>query len=388
LRVLYFIDSLVPGGAEQSLVAIAPEYVARGISLDVAVLHDRLELRAKLEQAGAEVFSLSGRWGRCGRTARARELVTAQHPDLVHTTLFEADQAGRIAAQLSRTPVVSSLVNVAYGPDQLTDANVSWWKVKAARLLDATTARVVTRFHAISEHVAVEMGRRLRLPQDRIEVVPRGRDPKALGARTDDRRARIRAELGVHDDAPLLLGVGRQEWQKGFDILLDAFRSVVAHVPRARLVIAGREGNQTSRLRDALHQFGFADAVRFLGVRADVPDLLCGADVFALPSRWEGLGSVLLEAMALEAPIVATDLPAVQEVLQDGHTASLVPSGDPTSMASALIRTLTDRSAAANTAAAARRSFLNRFTIDRVADQMVSFYDNALSRTRPEIHAA
>ena len=118
VHVLYVIDSLTPGGTERSLVALAPHLAARNVLLDVAYLQPRAGLPEELRQAGAELWSLDGRGGRVGWLWRVRRLATERRPDLLHTTLFEADIAGRTAGWSRRLPVVSSLVNLAYGPEQ------------------------------------------------------------------------------------------------------------------------------------------------------------------------------------------------------------------------------------------------------------------------------
>jgi glycosyltransferase involved in cell wall biosynthesis len=385
VRILYLIDSLAAGGAERSLAALAPAYAERDLRLTVGYLHERPGVRAELEAAGAEVRPLAGRWGMAGAVRRARGLLAATRPDLVHTTLFEADLVGRAAA--GRVPVVTSLVNDAYGATQADAPGMAGWKLGAARLLDAASARRVARFHAISGHVAELMAARLRLPRERIEVVPRGRDPVALGTRSAARRAAARAALGVEPGAPLLLAAARHEHQKGLDVLLAAFPAVAEAAPGARLAVAGRDGNQTPRLRAAAERSGLGGAVRFLGARGDVAELLCAADVFVVPSRWEGFGSVLLEAMALEAPIVASDLPAVREVV--GDDALLVPPDRPDALAAAVTAALADPDGAVRRAARARERFLATFTIDRVADGMAGFYRRALAgRARPAPAAA
>ena len=139
--------------------------------------------------------------------------------------------------------------------------------------------------------------------------------------------------------------------------------------------------------------WGWTGAVTFLGPRDDVPDLLCAADAVVIPSRWEGLSNVLIEAMALEAPVVASDLPTLEDAASDGETAILVPPADPARLAPAIVATLADPEAARRRAGHARERFLRRFTVDHVADQMLAFYDRALvgrsarryrrSRTRP-----
>lgn len=378
MHVLYLIDSLVPAGAERSLLAMAPEYARLGVRLDVAYLHERPGLQAALAATGARVELVPGQ-GRLDRLRHIRRLLKSRGPDLLHTTLFESDVLGRSAALRTGVPSVTSLVSDSYGPGHVGDPRLRPWKVRGAQLLDAATARQASRFHAITEHVAAVCSARLRIPRPRIDVIPRGRDPHALGARTEERRQMARARLGVDPGQPLLVAVARQEHQKGLDRLVDALLPVGAAHPDVRLVVAGREGNQSSQLRAQVARLGLESAVSFLGVRDDVPDLLCAADVFVLPSRWEGLGGVVLEAMALEAPIVASDLPAVREIVEDGVTASLVDATDTGALAGAVVAVLDDAAGAAARAAAARVRFLERYTVDQVAAAMVRFYQRALA---------
>lgn len=380
MRVLCLIDSLAPGGAERSLAAMAPAYARRGVDLEVGFLIDRPGVHADLEAAGARLFSLDGTGGRTGWAWRAERLIAARRPDLVHTTLFEADVAGRIGAGLARVPVVSSLVNVAYGADHAATPGVRRWKVQGARLVDAATARRVVRFHANTRYVADVMAPTLHIPRDRLEVIPRGRDPVRLGRRDPERRARVRAGLGVARDTALLVAVARHEHQKGLDALVEALPGVLGQVPKARLMVAGRDGNQTPLLHASVRRLGLEPAVTFLGPRDDVADLLCAADTVVIPSRWEGLSNVLIEAMALEAPVVASDLSTLEDAVTDGDTATLVPPADPARLGVAIVATLADPAAAQLRAERARERFLQRYTIDRVADQMLAFYDRALTR--------
>jgi glycosyltransferase involved in cell wall biosynthesis len=377
---LYVIDSLAPGGAERSLVALAPALDERGVHLEVAHLRPEAPLAAALRERGVRVHAVGGQ-GRVAWTRAAASLIRARGPAIVHTTLFEADQAGRVAARLARVPVVSSLVNVPYGPEQRADRSLSSRRLMAAQTLDTLTSRLVTRFHAITDTVAVAMSDRLHIPPGRIDVIPRARDDAALGRRSAHRAAEARRRLGLAPDQPLVLAAARHEWQKGLDVLIRAWSSTHEGTG-ARLVIAGRRGNRTAELEALVADAGLDPEATLLGARDDVPDLLAAADVFVVPSRWEGFGSVLVEAMALEAPIVAADIPAIREVVRDGHEALLVPAGDPTALGRAIVGTLTDRTGAARRADAARRRFLERFEIGPVADQTVAFYERALADRR------
>jgi glycosyltransferase involved in cell wall biosynthesis len=376
VHILYLIDSLIAGGAERSLATLTPHYLTMGIDLDVAILYERDNVwRGPIEEAGANVISLAGSGGRIGAVGRTVQLLRRRKPDLLHTTLFDADFTGRIASIASRVPVVCSLVNEAYGNAQLRDERLSRSKVRVAQFADAVTARRVVRFHAVSTSVAEAMASRLRVPRERIEVIPRGRDPEELGTRTTKRRQAMRKALNVADETLLILAIGRHEYQKGFDVLLHAFAT--ASIDRdAVLMLAGRDGTMTKELRQIANELRIGDAVSFLGFRHDVANLLCAADVFVSASRWEGSPGSVLEAMALETPIVATDIVAVREVLDDLGT--LVPVDDVAALATAISTADVDRDAPAR-ARRARARFVERYTAAEIAHEMAGFYRRALA---------
>ena len=217
------------------------------------------------------------------------------------------------------------------------------------------------------------MSRRLLVPRGKIEVIPRGRDATALGRRSEARAAATRRRLGVSADAPLIVAVGRQEPQKGLDVLLEALPVVRARFPDVQVLIAGRAGRSTAALAELTTALGLADTVTFLGMRDDVADLLSAADVFAFPSRWEGAGGTLLEAMALECPIVTSRLPTLLETV-DESTAVLVSPGSAEELARGVVDSLVDRGGAAGRVAAARARFEERFTIEVCGRRMAELY--------------
>jgi glycosyltransferase involved in cell wall biosynthesis len=375
--ILYLIDSLAPGGAERSLVEMAPYLIAGGIDLSVAVLHDRAGLAGQLEEHNVPV-AVVGRRGRVSWLIGVASLLRQRRPDLVHTTLFDSDIVGRTAAALRRIPVVSTLANTTYGPEHFAEGGVSKLKLGGAQIADAVSARLVCRFHAVSQSVADTCAARLRLPRARIEVIPRGRDVARMGRASADRRHEVRGRLGIPLNAVLVLAVARQERQKGLDVLVKAFPIVTRRFPDAMLVVAGREGRATADLQRIRTEIAVEPYVHFLGERADVADLLCAADAFVLPSRREGLPGSVLEAMAMGAPVVASDLPTVREAVPDDRFAVLVRPEDPLALGNALASVLADRPGAIRRALAARTRFEEQFDIAAVGRAMVSFYRRAL----------
>jgi glycosyltransferase involved in cell wall biosynthesis len=179
----------------------------------------------------------------------------------------------------------------------------------------------------------------------------------------------------------LVVAIGRQEWQKGHDVLLTAVPELLRAAPSVVVAIAGRAGGQTERLRATIAREELSDHVRLLGFRDDVPELLSAADVFAFPSRWEGLPGTVLEAMALEAPIVATDLPMTREVVSRDE-AVLVPPEDAPALAVAILDCLRDPASAQQRARVARERVAREFTIERSALGMIRCFERALGSTR------
>ena len=377
-RILYLIDSLAAGGAERSLVDMAPRLVALGADLEVAVLVDRPGLAPELTARGVPIHVIGGSW-RGEQYVRLLRFLRAHRPQLLHTTLYESDVLGRLAAVPLRIPVVATLANTPYGPDHAREAGIGQVQLRAAQLVDMITARAVRRFHAVSQATARAYVERLHLDAGKVQVIPRGRDQARLGRRTPERRQSAREGLGIRPGVPLILAVGRQEPQKGFDVLLEAMPTVLDALPEAVLLIAGREGRETDRLRTVLEKTGCEGSIRFLGERGDVPDLVSAADVFVLSSFREGLPGVVLEAMALEAPIVASDLPTVREAVPSEEYAYLVPAGDSFALGEAIIGAVADPDRSARLAATSRRRFEAEFDIDAVCAAILDFYRAALS---------
>lgn len=378
LSILYLIDSLAVGGAERSLVEIAPLLVASGVRFEVAVLHDRRGLAPELESAGVPLVVVGGNSRRSWLLHLIR-LLKLHRPDLIHTTLFESDVVGRTAAAMMRIPSVTTWAGTPYGPEHRSEPSVTTIRLRGAQLADGASARLARRFHAVSNSTADACIRRLRIPADRVDVIPRGRDRARLGTRSEDRTLRTRRLLGVAPVQPIVLAVSRQEPQKSLETLIDAMPTVLADVPDVILLIAGPEGRSTPELRQAVERSRVGASVRFLGSRDDVADLLCAADVFVLPSIREGLPGAVLEAMAMEVPVVASDLPEIREAVPSDEFAWLVAPGDIPGFAGAIADAISDPSTSRVKAANASHRFKECFDIKVVCEAMIGFYRKALA---------
>ena len=374
------IDGLsAGGGAERSLLELAPRLREADVDLAVAYFEERPESAAPaLVSLGVPVRRIES-GSRPGRLRAVRRLIRSGGFDVVHTTLFEADVIGRLAAVATRARVISSYVNTSYDLGRDRNPEAAAWKLRMVQVVDGITARhLLALVHANSQSVKESIVRHLGLDPDKVVVVMRSRAPSRVPGRDSERRRLIRAELGIDAATPVLLTVGRNEHQKDQVSAVRALAAVRAAHPGAVLLIAGKEGATTADLRSAIEDLGLVDAVQLLGHRDDVPDLHQAADVFVFPTLFEGMPGAVIEAMAMGTPIVASDIGPVRELV-DETMARLVPPADPPALAAAIVETLDRPETAEARASRARRRYLDAFTGEAAVAGMVALYRQALA---------
>ncbi len=247
----------------------------------------------------------------------------------------------------------------------------------AYRLTDRWSLRTV----AISQ-AAVERFVRLKaIPEHKCSVRALGIDTEVF-APDARRRAATRNRMGPAatgtDSTFVWLCAGRIAPAKDYPNLLRAFAKVEEQRSDTRLWIAGG-GSDAAReeLESLANDLGIREKVFFLGLQRDMPALLDAADGFVLASAWEGLPQVIVEAMAMEKPVVATDVGGVRELLSDRRT--LVPAKDPDALAAAMVATMQrSRDEAAREGEAARERMLREFSVDATADWWEEIYDQGI----------
>jgi glycosyltransferase involved in cell wall biosynthesis len=383
VRLLFVIPGISGGGSERSLRELAPSLIGAGIDVAIAYMVGRpTDEEAELQRAGVRLHRI--RETRLdGRARGIRRLIGSDRPDIVHTTLFEADIAGRLAAW--RPPgcspvVLSSIVNTSYDSARLTDPNVRPWKLHAVRLIDGWTSRHLTdHFHAVSGAVKDSAVQMLGIDPNRVTVIERGRDSDRLGAPSPERRVRSRTALGLRPEARVVVTIGRQDFQKAQVDLVSAFDLIAENRPDAELILVGPEGTQSKQVEARIERSAHRDRIRTLGHRDDVPDILAAADVFALPSLYEGFPGAVIEAMALGLPVVASQLPTLGEVVDDGRSGLLVPPRDLKRLAESVGRVLDDPKTGTRLGDRGRELFLTRLTAEQSHRRMLDLYQHLVA---------
>ena len=277
-----------------------------------------------------------------------------------HQTWSLSCRYGIVAAALARVPVRVASAQLFLEMPRLVGIDAQ----------HALLTRCLHRHVAVSRFVAQRLHDRFSVPMDRIAVIPNAVEPPPpVSADT-----RLRVEIAGDERTPLALTVARLDAQKGIAHLIDA----AAMVPDAVFALAG-DGPDRAALEARAAELGVGARVRFLGHRRDVPALLAIADLFVLPSLFEGFPLSVLEAMAAGVPVVATAIGGTDELVSS-DTGTLVAPADPRALADGIRAVLADREGAARRAAMARQHVLATHSASTMVASMSALYESLLSR--------
>jgi glycosyltransferase involved in cell wall biosynthesis len=304
LRIVIVITSLGIGGAERLVTSLADRFVAKGHEVVLVSLTGRPEMLPKDPRVCVEVLDMTRTVrGVATGMGRLRKLLMKVRPDVVNSHLVHANILLRLLRPFVR---MQNLISSAHNTNE-----EGRWRMIAYRLTD--------RMADISTNVSMEAVQTFleqkALRPGRMVAMYNGIDT-GLFRFSAECREKIRAELQVKCDTPLLVSVGRLSEPKDYPNLLKAFCAVVEEHAAAHLAIVG-EGPLHDALVAMADELGISGRVNFLGVRNDIPALLSSCDLFVLPSAWEGFGLAVAEAMACERIVVATNCGGVREVVGD-----------------------------------------------------------------------
>lgn len=356
-RIALMLESDGPGGAEQAVLHLGEALRRRGHQvIHVGPAHSIGWLGAEFRARGFESHGVSPRKPVDWKFVTAlRRLFRAERVDLVHSHEFTMAVYGSIAARLEGVRHIITL----HGGTRLTAARRRRLAVRLALRLSAATV-------AVSEAWRRNLAGTLGVSASRLITIHNG-----VPIRPGNRDA-TRAALGIAPGEVLLLAVGNLEPWKGHRYLLQAAEMLP---DCCRIIIAGgRGGAEAPDLSQMAESAGLRGRVQILLERNDVPDLLAAADLFVMPSLFEGLPLALLEAMFAGCAIVASSVGGIPEAIQDGRDGALVPPADPEALRAALGALVYDEPLRARFGTAARARADAEFTIDAMTTGYEALY--------------
>jgi sugar transferase (PEP-CTERM/EpsH1 system associated) len=375
--VVHIICLFAVGGLETGLRKLINHMPADRYRHAIVCLTDSTNVRNEIHRPHVPIIALARNEGHgWGAYVRLWQVLRRLRPDIVHTRNLAALEC-LVPAALAGVPC---RIHGEHGHD-IDELNGSSRKY---RLLRRVLRPLVHQYTAVSADLAGWLVRSVGLHPGRVTAIYNGVDSRIFHPRTGSRPPL--GPDGFAAPGSWVVGtVGRMEPVKDQPTLVRAFLHLLSTEPswrdRLRLVLIG-EGSLRDECRGLLRAAG-AEALAWLpGERADVPPVLRAMDLFVLPSLGEGMSNAILEAMATGLPVVATKVGGNPELVEEGRTGTLVPSGDPVAMAGAIRAYLTDPDKARRHGQAGRRRVEAQFSLDAMVEGYLALYDAVLSVRR------
>lgn len=381
MKILLLGTQMATGGAQKVLLDQAGWFHERGHDVTAVFIYDR-EAMHETWQRGAKypIVDLHGYKKRAGAFAnlfallqglgRLWTLIRKNKPDVIETFTHDSNVLILPLAWAARIPV-----RIATHHGKIEGFS-RWKEIIHAWIVNSMSTCVV----AVSERTR-QQAQDEGIRTDKIVMIPNGITP--IPVADIDRRV-VRSELGFADDDIFLLSVGRLVYQKAHEYLVAAMPAVLKEMPNVKVGICG-DGVLRSDLESQIHSLGLVEKVKLFGVQADVTKFLVAADVFVLPSRWEGLPIALLEAMSAGLPVIATHVEGVDQTVEHGVHGLLIAPDSPEELAKAILQLSAvpeQRRAMGN---AARTRILDLYTIDQMCEQYLKLFEQSLGKGKTAV---
>ena len=363
---MLLIDTFGAGGAERSTLELARYIVQSGEELIAVALKRRMVgVEEEFKSLDAKVY--------IGNTTTKKErlnyivrIIRQECPDIVHSALFESNVQLRVA-RLFTPPfiIVQSLVSTPYVKERVINGRIAKVKFWLAKMLDIITARLSpVHFHAVSQTVADHHRVLFGYTSETCTVIPRGR-----------RRNEMQHQV-TRGNRMRLVNVGRMVIPKGQHQIIEALYLLRKNkgIENIDLEIYGREGTETDKLRRMIDEFGLGGQVSFMGFTDQIMDALGNADVFVMPSYFEGGAGALVEAMATGLPCICSDIPVLKEIIGEPAGAIFFTLGNTNELAQAIEKLYCNLDLRIQLSQAVSHRFKGTFDLDYASQQTLDLY--------------
>jgi len=366
VSILLLGTQIATGGAQKVLLDQAHWFHAHGHKVMVAFFYDRdgyyqkwrdsspfpvINLNAFEKKRGMLQNGLSivqGLW-------RLWVLLRREKFDVIETFTHDSNTLALPLAWAARVPIrIATHHGIVAGIPRWRE-NLHAWMINSNFAQHIVAVSGMTRQKLLDEGIQVQ----------RIVVIQNGIAPLPLEGVN---RSEVRKEAGMEADDLVLLAVGRLVYSKAHEILIAAMPTVLQKFPNAKVGICG-DGVLRTKLEAQIEALGLSASVKLLGESDHVAKFLASADVFVLPSLWEGLPIALLEAMSAGLPVISTKVEGVEEVIVEGENGLLVPIGNSAALADAITQLLADPQLRRKMGAASKAKVLEFYTVDRMCEQ-------------------
>ena len=361
INILHLIATLEVGGAEKQLASLVKRIDRTRYNPTVCCLVKGGPFEKEFREAGIRYFVL-GKQFKFDFTVifKLISLIRQEKPDILHTWMFTSNSFGRITGIIARVPIIIS-----------SEMCIDIWKNRFHFFLDSLLSYFTARIVCVSEGVKEFYREHTFIPHGKLITIYNG--VETVGE-TNIVVEKKKKEFGLRHENIVITTIGRMAQQKGIKYLLYAVPKVIENVPEARFLIVG-EGREKEKLENILCNLNIHEYVIMSGLRADVKEILSFTDIFVLPSLFEGLPNVIMEAMAARKPVIATRIHGSDELVVNNETGILVPPRNPGALVDAIINLLNDTERTRRMGIAGRKRVEKYFNVDSMVKKHENLYN-------------
>ncbi|MBA7597476.1 D-inositol 3-phosphate glycosyltransferase [subsurface metagenome] len=373
INVLEVIATLAIGGTPRQLLLLARYLDKTKYNLTLCCLTKGGPLLAEAQRLGIKVVILGKKFRHdLSVIPKLIRVIKREKIDLIHTYMFTSNTFGRLAAILARVPIIIS-----------SERNIEDWKGKFRLYVDKVLMRFTDKMLVNSFAVKDFLVQMAGIKSYKIAVIYNGLDLDRFHQKINVLQER--RNLGLDSQVSVVGTVARICHYKGLHFLIRSIPQILDVFPQVKFLIVGNANLKPERiykrkLKRLISGLGVSSSVIFTGFRRDIPRVMATFDLFALPSLREGFSNVLLEAMAMGKPVVATNVGGNPETITDGQTGILVPPKDPIALSEAIISLLKDRSRAIEMGKKGRRRVKENFGRERMVQETEKIYDHLIEK--------
>jgi glycosyltransferase involved in cell wall biosynthesis len=330
IKLMHITHDLAIGGLQKVVVNICKTIDMSIFDVSVLCLRGMGEFVDDIEILGIKVFQIPHVNGKTDYFSfiKVAKILNKEKIEVIHTHNTQPFIDGTLGSLFSGVKTIIHTDHARIFPDKMR-------YMIAERLMSYFAYKVV----GVSDHTSLNLIKYEKISSKKIITIENGIDESCFNIEID--KQEIKKKLGISIDGPVLGLCVRLEEQKGITYLLQAMPQIIKVKPNVSLIIVG-DGKLKTELENEAVQLGIKEHVLFLGSRLDVPIILRLFDIYVLPSLWEGLPMVLLEAMAAGCPVVASDVGGVSKAITNAENGLLVFPGDPQQLADGIIKLLSD----------------------------------------------
>jgi glycosyltransferase involved in cell wall biosynthesis len=301
---------------------------------------------------------------------KLRKIILDANIDIIHSQGARADFYARLVSKLIKTPpkIVNTIAMLVKGYD------VGFLKKTVYTGLDRFTEKYADKFIVVSNALRDKLINNHSIPHQKVITIYNGIEVNEYQAQVFTQSTRrIRKEFDIENGEFIIGAIGRMVWQKGLEYFIQSIPKMISSIPKARIVLVG-DGPLTNDLESLCLKLGVRDKVIFTGFRSDIREILSAIDLLVIPSLAEGFPMITLEAMAMEKPVIATNIDGISEQITDGKTGILVPPKDSDSLARATVSVFNDRETARKMGLAAKRGVEEKYSVEKMVHQTEKVY--------------